>query len=81
MKLKVIKLFNYVPAFDMYVVDFIREAGKTMAVTISEDNKIGNWNIEDLEIDFQKAIKEYSIGIKWYINTWELNQLRGSTLL
>ena len=22
------------------------------------DNKIENWNIEDLEIDFQKAIKE-----------------------
>ena len=58
MKLKVIKLFNYAPEFDMYVVDFIREAGKTMAVTISEDNKIENWNIEDLEIDFQKAIKE-----------------------
>ena len=58
MKLKVIKLFNYAPAFDMYVVDFIREAGKTMAVTISEDNKIENWNIEDLEIDFQKAIME-----------------------
>lgn len=58
MKLKVVKLFNYEPAFDMYVVDFIREAGKTMAITISEDNKIENWNIEDLEIDFQKAIKE-----------------------
>ena len=58
MKLKVIKLFDYAPAFDMYVVDFIREAGKTMAITISENNKIENWNIEDLEIDFQKAIKE-----------------------
>lgn len=58
MKLKVTKLFNYAPAFDMYVVDFIREAGKTMAVTISEDNKIENWNIEDLEIDFRKVIKE-----------------------
>ena len=57
-KLKVIKLFNYVPAFDMYIVDFIREAGKTMAVTISEDNKIENWFIEDLEIDFKKAISE-----------------------
>ena len=39
-KLKVIKLFNYAPAFDMYIVDFVREAGKTMAITISEDNKI-----------------------------------------
>ena len=58
MKLKVVKLFNYAPAFDMHVVDFIREAGKTMAITIREDNKIENWNIEDLEIDFQKAIKE-----------------------
>ena len=58
MKLKVVKLFNYAPAFDMYVVDFIREAGKTMAVTISEDNKIENWFIEDLEIDFKKAISE-----------------------
>ena len=58
MKLKVVNLFNYAPGFDMYVVDFIREAGKTMAVTISEDNKIENWFIEDLEIDFQKAIKE-----------------------
>ena len=57
-KLKVIKLFNYAPAFDMYVVDFIREAGKTIAVTISEDNRIENWDIEDLIIDFQKAIKE-----------------------
>ena len=58
MELKVIKLFNYAPAFDMYVVDFIREAGKTIAVTISEDNRIENWDIEDLRIDFQKAIKE-----------------------
>ena len=54
MKLKVIKLLNYVPAFDMYVVDFIREAGKTMAITISEDNKIENWNIEDLELQIIK---------------------------
>ena len=58
MKLKVIKLFNYAPVFDMYVVDFIREAGQTKAITISEDNKIENWNIEDLEIDFKKAISE-----------------------
>ena len=58
MKLKVIKVFNYAPAFDMYVVDFIREAGKTKAITISEDNRIENWNIEDLEIDFKKAINE-----------------------
>lgn len=58
MKLKVIKLFDYAPGFDMYVVDFIREAGKTMAVTINEDNEIENWDIEDLEIDFQKAINE-----------------------
>ena len=58
MKLKVVKLFNYAPGFDMYVVDFIREAGRTMAITISEDNKIENWFIEDLEIDFQKAISE-----------------------
>ena len=34
-KLKVIKLFNYEPAFDMYIVDFVREAGKTMAITIT----------------------------------------------
>ena len=58
MKLKVIKLFNYAPAFDMYVVDFIREAGQTKAITISEDNRIENWNIEDLEIDYSKAIRE-----------------------
>ena len=57
-KLKVIKLFNYEPAFDMYIVDFIREAGKTMAITISEDNKIETYNIEDLEIDYTKAIRE-----------------------
>lgn len=57
-KLKVIKLFNYEPIFDMYVVDFFREAGKTMAITITEDNKIENWNIEDLEIDYPKAIRE-----------------------
>ena len=57
-KLKVIKLFNYAPAFDMYIVDFYREAGKTMAITISEDNKIETWNIEDLEIDYSKAIRE-----------------------
>ena len=57
-KLKVIKLFNYEPVFDMYIVDFVREAGKTMAITISEDNRIETWNIEDLEIDFSKAIRE-----------------------
>ena len=57
-KLKVIKLFNYAPAFGMYIVDFVREAGKTMAITISEDNKIETWNIEDLEIDYSKAIRE-----------------------
>ena len=58
MKLKVTKLFNYEPAFDMYIVDFVREAGKTMAITITEDNKIETWNIEDLEIDYSKAIRE-----------------------
>ena len=57
-KLKVIKLFIYEPAFDMYIVDFVREAGKTMAITITEDNKIETWNIEDLEIDYSKAIRE-----------------------
>ena len=57
-KLKVIKLFNYAPAFDMYIVDFVRETGKTMAITISEDNKVETWNIEDLEIDYSKAIRE-----------------------
>ena len=57
-KLKVIKLFNYEPAFDMYIVDFYREAGKTMAITITEDNKIEAWDIEDLEIDYSKAIRE-----------------------
>ena len=57
-KLKVIKLFNYEPAFDMYRVDFVREAGKTMAITISEDTKIKTPNIEDLEIDYSKAIRE-----------------------
>ena len=57
-KLKVIKWFNYEPAFDMYIVDFVREAGKTMAITISEDNRIETWNIEDLKIDFSKAIRE-----------------------
>ena len=39
-KLKVIKLFNYEPVFDMYIVDFVREAEKTMAITINENNKI-----------------------------------------
>lgn len=29
-----------------------------MAITISEDNKIETWNIEDLEIDYSKAIRE-----------------------
>lgn len=29
-----------------------------MAITISEGNTIENWYIEDLEIDFQKAINE-----------------------
>ena len=57
-KLKVIKLFNYEPAFDMYIVDFVREAGKTMAITISEDNNIETWNIEDIEVDYSKAIRE-----------------------
>lgn len=42
----------------MYIVDFVRKVGKTMAITISEDNKIETWNIEDLEIDYSKAIRE-----------------------
>ena len=57
-KLKVIKLCNYEQIFDMYIVDFVREAGKTMAITITEDNKIEAWDIEDLEIDYSKAIRE-----------------------
>ena len=57
-KLKVIKLFNYEPVFDMYIIDFVREAGKTMAITITEDNKIEAWDIQDLEIDYSKAIRE-----------------------
>ena len=57
-KLKVIKLFGYKPTFDMYIVDFIREAGKTIAITIAEDNRIEEYYIEDLEIDFNKAISK-----------------------
>ena len=57
-KLKVIRLFNYEPVFDMNIVDFVREAEKTMAITITENNKIETWNIEDLEIDYSKAIRE-----------------------
>ena len=57
-KLKVIKLFNYEPVFDMYIVDFVREAEKTMAITITDDNKIEAWDIEDLEIDYSKAIRK-----------------------
>ena len=57
-KLKVIKLFNYETVFDMYIIDFVREAEKTMAITITENNKIETWNIEDLEIDYSKAIRE-----------------------
>ena len=57
-KLKVIKIFKYEPAFYMYIVNFVREEGKTMAITISEDNRIETWNIEDLEIDYSKAIRE-----------------------
>ena len=29
-----------------------------MAITINENNKIETWNIEDLEIDYSKAIRE-----------------------
>ena len=57
-KLKVIKLFNYEPAFGMYIVDFVRKKEKTMAITITENNKIETSNIEDLEIDYSKAIRE-----------------------
>ena len=56
MKLKVIKLYRVEIAFDMYVIDFVREAGKTMAIAISEDNSITTIDVGDLEIDFQKAI-------------------------
>ena len=57
-KLKVTKLYGLIPCFKMYVVDFIREAGQTKAVTITEDNKISDYAIEDLEIDFLKYDKE-----------------------
>ena len=57
-KLRVTKLYGLIPYFNMYVVDFIREAGQTRAVIITEDNKIGDYAIEDLEIDFCKYIKE-----------------------
>ena len=56
MKLKVIKLYRVEIAFDMYVIDFVREAVKTMAIVISEDNSITTIDVGDLEIDFQKAI-------------------------
>lgn len=58
MKLKVIKLYGLPVQFEMYVIDFLREAGKTLAVTITEDNKISTYETENLEIDFEKSIKE-----------------------
>ena len=58
MKVKVIKLYGLQVQFGMYVIDFLREAGKTLAVTITEDNKISTYETEDLEIDFEKSIKE-----------------------
>lgn len=57
MKIKVNKLFDYEPAFNMYIVDFIREAGKTEAVTITEDGSIEVWNIEDLKVDFKDFLE------------------------
>ena len=57
LKLKVIKIFGHTPAFNMYVVQFIRETGRTIAITICDDNKIEEWDIKDLQIDFQRAIK------------------------
>ena len=58
MKLKVIKFYGLPIQFEMYVIDFLREAGKTLAVTITEDNKISTYETENLEIDFEKSIKE-----------------------
>lgn len=58
MKLKVIKLYGLQVQFKMYVIDFLREAGKTIAVTIAEDNKIITYEARDLEIDFEQSIKE-----------------------
>ena len=57
-KLKVTKLYGLAPCFKMYIVDFIREAGQTRAVTITEDNKIDDYDIEDIEIDFWRYNKE-----------------------
>ena len=56
MKLKVIKIDGVETGFDAYIVDFVREAGKTMAIVISEDNSITTIDIGDIEIDFQKVI-------------------------
>ena len=58
MKLKVIKFYGLPVQFKMYVIDFLREAGKTLAVTIAEDNKINTYDTEVLEIDFEQSIKE-----------------------
>ena len=54
MKLKVIKFYGLPIQFGMYVIDFLREAGKTLAVTIGEDNKISTYDAEVLEIDFER---------------------------
>ena len=56
MKLKVIKIYGVETGFDAYIVDFIREAGKTMAIVISKDNSITTIDVGDLEIYFTKAI-------------------------
>ena len=58
MKLKVIKLYGLKVQFEMYVIDFLREAGKTLAVTIAEDNKISTYDAEVLEIDFERSKEE-----------------------
>ena len=58
MKLKVIKFYGLPVQFEMYVIDFLREAGKTLAVTIGEDNKISTYDAEVLEIDFERSKEE-----------------------
>lgn len=56
-KLKVTKYCGMEVNFIIYVIDFVREAGQTYAITINEFDKIEVYNIKDLEIDYHNFIK------------------------
>lgn len=56
MKIKVKRFCGYDLGFESYIVSFYRADGVTRAIVVDENGEITDYQISDLEVDFESIL-------------------------